>query len=303
METNVLNYEVCPIELMLETISPKYVNDYINNNLYRIINNSEGKEKFDFLNLILYNFSTRRNFKVVYREIPQMSIKYKEYRQIIYDNFVDALINNPYDSITIGEYISYFGRIDNKKAKQTLLDFIKETPVTDLRNKDCGKLIKRSNDISFNQKLWENIIDNKPSWGDLNYLYLFTNDYKLKAGKMLMELYPSRFIRRYPYAYSEKNTNASKTIKKDVAVNNTFESSEYIDSLNLINKEEFFSMVNEYDAVSYLPSFDNKYIVITFGLKKLNETQIRVNPYSMYKNEYGVSVKKVVKMLKDDFLN
>jgi hypothetical protein len=288
METNVLNNEVCPIELMLETISPQYVNDYINKNFFDIIYNSEGKEKYDFLNLILYNFSTRRNFKVVYREIPKMSIKHKEYKQIIYDNFVDALINNPYDSITIHEYVSYFCKIYNKKAKQTLLDFIKEIPVTDLCNKDCGKLIKRSNDAELNERLWNKIVNNNPTWGDLNYLWLYTEHYKEKAGELLAKLYPILFLKEYNYQEYEniliKNKMGEEAFKE-------------FSELRQITKTDFFEIAKYYESIQYEKNVYPQYVVISFGKKELND---KSKP-NLYSGEYKISVKLVAKMLLSEF--
>lgn len=291
MEANLLNNEVCPIELMLETISPQYVNDYIDKNFFDIIYNIEGQEKFDFINLILNNFPTRRNLKVVYREIPNISVKNKQYKQILYDTFVDALIKSTYDSIPVTDCVHYFSRIMNKKAKQKLFDFIKKIPVTDLSNKNCNKLIKRSNDAELNEILWNKIINNNPSWGDLHHLYLFTKHYKEKAEEKLKELYPERFCKEHNYQdYQDIQ------IKKKIGEQAYKEFAE----LRTITKKDFFEIKNNYEHILYETKIHPRYVVIKFSNIEIIENQ-SWEDFHLFGDNKGLCLKLVVKMLSSEF--
>lgn len=290
-DKNILNDVVCPIELMIETITPKYVDYYINNNFNEIIYNLEGKEKFDFIILILNNFPSRRNLKVVFREIPKLSKQQKDYKQILYDRFVDALIRNTDNSIRATQYIHYFSRINNKKSKQRLLDFIKQIPITDFSNKDCGKLIKRSNDAELNELLWNKIISNNPTWGDINYLYLYTEHYKDKAGELLKQLYTERFLKEYDYdSYVDiriKNSMGEVSFKEFC-------------ELRVITKKEFFEIKNDYDHFSYETKIHPRYVVIKFSDKEEIENPTWED-FHLFDGNYRLSLKLVVKMLVNDF--
>jgi hypothetical protein len=283
--------ELCPIELMIDTISPKYVDYYIKKNLHDILYNVDDKEKLDFIILILNNFMTRSNLKRVFREIPPLSVKHKKYKQILYDKYVDALINNTDNSIKPTDYIFYFSRINNKKGKQRLYDFIKKIPISDLSNKDCNKIIKRSKDAELNELLWNKIINNNPTWGDINYLYLFTEHYKEKASELLAQLYPERFLKEYNYQEYE-----NILIEKKMGKQAFKEFSE----LRVISKKDFFEIKNDYDHFSYETKIHPRYVIIKFSNKEECENPTWED-FHLFGGNYRLSLKLVVKMHREDF--
>ena len=290
-ENNLLHNDVCPIELMIETISPQYVNNYINKNFYDILFNLEGKEKLDFIDLILNNFPTSRNLKMVFGEIPNICKKQKDYRDILYDKFVDALINNTDNSVKPTAYITYYNMIYNKKAKQKLLEFIENIPITDLSNKDCNKLIKRSKNAELNEVLWNKIVNNNPTWGDLNYLYLYTDNYKEKAGQLLEKLYPETFLKTYNYQEYE-----NILIKKKMGEEAFKEFSE----LKVINKKDFFDISKNYDHIYYDNKIHPRYVVIRFSNKIENEIPTSKD-YFLFGSNCKLSLKLIVKMFNEEF--
>jgi hypothetical protein len=290
-EKILLHNEICPIELMIETISPQYVDYYIKNNFWEIICNLQGKEKLNFVILILNNFLTRRILRVVYREIPKICKGNIDYKDILYDKFVDALINNSYNCIETTDYVYYFSKMTNKKCKERLLEFIKKIPVTDLSNKDCDKLIKYSKDDELNEILWNKLVNNKPTWGDLNHLYLFTKDYKEKAELKLKELYPDRFLKEHNY--QQYIDNRVKNIIGD-------ERFKEFSELRLINKKEFFDINNNYDNVIYRTDIHPNYVVLVFSKIENIRNEISED-FHLFGQEKAHSLKVIVKMLKSEF--
>lgn len=284
--------ELCPIQLMPYIISPKYVDEYINTNIVNLFRDLEGKEKFNFVVLILNKFPTRRNLELVFTEIRTICKKPKKnYKDILYDKFVDALINNTNYSIQLTDYVKYYVRIYNKKAKQKLLQFIKNLPLTDLSNKDCNKLIKRSNDTELNEILWKRIVNNNPTWADLNYIYTHIEDYKEKAGELLENLYPESFLKAYNYEEYE-----NLHIKRMMGEERFTKFSE----LRIMTKKEFFEIVKDYDYVSYEKNVHPKYVVIKFVKYEKTETPSLLDVY-ITGGKGKITLKLEVKMLNEEF--
>ena len=291
-----------PKSFLSQTINSEEIVKYIDYILYdlRIQSTSfEETDCIDFINLSIDNYNSPHqrcvlhNTKrfVLYIGNQIQKIKNKNEKDKLWDKLISVLISEKskeiYTSLLVKIYTDKISGI----SKEKLFNYLTIDLFDKLGNKDCNKLIKRSNDAEINERLWNKIINNNPTWGDLNHLYLFTNTHKEKAGELLQKLFPERFIKEYnPKQYIDIQ------VKKKIGEEAFKEFSE----LRVINKKEFFEIKNNYDHLSYQTNIHPRYVVIKFSNNEECE-MVNLKDFHLFGCKYKLTLKLIVKMLIEEF--